>query len=355
VKVSTSKSKSKSSKSKSTGKFPSASQLAGQYKADARRAQASARRETADAQHRTKEAQHYEQEAKKAQKEGYAAQAKYDLAKARRETAEARRDQAKARKNEVKAKLDKAKAARAKAGLLSPGAIPDRWILGGNDWHNGCAAVALANHLYATTGIRVSDEDVLGLYWLTADDPDEGAGVAATLEVAAEFGLAGMRPGFSLCGVPAAAGEFVGLPDILIHAGIADAARAFQEPCGQRMGEGTGHAINASPVQDHVLPERSAVDLLPDLAGALTGGKERAEAVHTDRRGHGASILLDFRLQQAQRHQPVWDWEPSPDWGAHAGVLAGGSVITWGREIPVTAEFLARQVVGAWRVDWVSP
>ncbi len=305
MKVSTGKSKSaksKGAKSKSGGAFPSASQLAGQYKADARRAQASARRETADAQHRTKEAQHYQQEAKKAQKEGYTAQAKYDLAKARRETAEARRDQAKARKNEVKAKLDKAKAARAKAGLVSPGAIGDRWILGGNDWHNGCAAVALANHLYATTGIRASDEDVLGLYWLTADDPGEGAGVAATLEVAAEFGLGGIR-----------LAEF-----------------RMKELHDDRIAESVFVVDSAMYDQGFQVSDDHAAIGAP----------------------HDASLILDLRLQRAQRHQPVWDTEPSPDWGAHAGVLAGGSVITWGREIPVTPAFLERQTVAAWQIEW---
>ena len=288
------------SKSKSSGPFPTPQQLSRQYKADARREQATARRETADAQHRTKEAQHYEQEAKKAQKEGYTAEAKYDLAKARREMTEARRDQAKARKATVKAKLDKAKAARAKAGLLSPGAIGGGWILGGNDWHNGCAAVALANHLLASAGLFASDEDVLGLYCLLADDPGEGASVAATLDVAAEYGVGGRWPSPRLA--------------TITPSGCRRSLPSAYGP-GYRQFYG---AVQAPQPASH----------------------------------YPGPLLLDLRLQQAQRHQPVWDWEPSPDWGAHAGVLVGDSVITWGREIPVTADFLARQVVGAWSVEW---
>ena len=79
-------------------------------------------------------------------------------------------------------------------GLAAPGAVSGGWILGGNGWHQGCAAVALANHLYAATGLRVSAQDVLGLYRLTADDPAQGASIQATLEAAAEYGLGGMRP-----------------------------------------------------------------------------------------------------------------------------------------------------------------
>lgn len=56
-----------------------------------------------------------------------------------------------------------------------------------------CSAEALAASL-RLTGVPVSDEDVLALYWRTADDEDAGASILATLEVAAEFGLAGVRP-----------------------------------------------------------------------------------------------------------------------------------------------------------------
>ena len=179
-------------KSKSGGKFPSKKALRREYKGEARREEASARREEADASHRRAEAAHYQQEAAKAEREGYKKEAEYDLAKARREMAEARRDTARARRNQAKAARNRHKAAH--VGLANPDAIADGWILGGNDWHRGCAAVALANHLYAVTGLRVTGRDMLGLYWLTADDPDTGAGVLATLEAAAEYGLGGMRP-----------------------------------------------------------------------------------------------------------------------------------------------------------------
>ena len=60
-----------------------------------------------------------------------------------------------------------------------------------------CAAEALAASL-RLTGWRVSDRDVLSLYELTADDPDAGASILATLEAAAEHGLAGAGPTFNL-------------------------------------------------------------------------------------------------------------------------------------------------------------
>lgn len=66
-----------------------------------------------------------------------------------------------------------------------------------------CAAEALAMSL-RLSGWPVSDEDVLALYWLTADDPDEGASIAEALEAAAEFGLAGRVPRYGLAAASAA-------------------------------------------------------------------------------------------------------------------------------------------------------
>lgn len=56
-----------------------------------------------------------------------------------------------------------------------------------------CSAEALAASLRAA-GRSVEPSDVLALYKHTADGPDAGAAIVATLEAAYEFGLAGVRP-----------------------------------------------------------------------------------------------------------------------------------------------------------------
>lgn len=56
-----------------------------------------------------------------------------------------------------------------------------------------CAADALAWSL-RLAGWPVADADILALYKLTADYPDAGASILATLDAAYLFGLAGVRP-----------------------------------------------------------------------------------------------------------------------------------------------------------------
>ena len=56
-----------------------------------------------------------------------------------------------------------------------------------------CSAEALAASL-RLAGWPVTDGDVLALYRRTAADLDAGASILATLEAAAEYGLAGVRP-----------------------------------------------------------------------------------------------------------------------------------------------------------------
>lgn len=56
-----------------------------------------------------------------------------------------------------------------------------------------CAADALAWSL-RLSGWPVAPSDILALYKLTADSPDAGASILATLDAAYLFGLAGVRP-----------------------------------------------------------------------------------------------------------------------------------------------------------------
>jgi hypothetical protein len=56
-----------------------------------------------------------------------------------------------------------------------------------------CTADALACSL-RLSGWTVTAADVLALYKLTADGPDTGASIVATLDAAYVFGLAGVRP-----------------------------------------------------------------------------------------------------------------------------------------------------------------
>lgn len=56
-----------------------------------------------------------------------------------------------------------------------------------------CTADALAASL-RLSGWTVTAADVLALYRLTADSPDAGASIVATLDAAYVFGLAGVRP-----------------------------------------------------------------------------------------------------------------------------------------------------------------
>jgi hypothetical protein len=76
-----------------------------------------------------------------------------------------------------------------------------------------CAAEALAASL-RLAGWPAGDEDVVTLFGLTADTGGDGATMLATLEAAAEFGLAGRKPrsfGLALSAVPPAYPLILGL------------------------------------------------------------------------------------------------------------------------------------------------
>jgi hypothetical protein len=87
-------------------------------------------------------------------------------------------------------------------------AKPSKWTP--NDTVACCAAEALAASL-RLTGRRVTDRDVLDLYWRTADYPDAGATIEATIRAAAEYGLAGVRPVDARLALDLASGVILGL------------------------------------------------------------------------------------------------------------------------------------------------
>jgi hypothetical protein len=172
---------------------------------------------------------------------------------------------------------------------------PGEWILGGNDGLATCAAAAVANSLLLATGRRISDDGVLGLHAAAGGGCDSGTSVLGVLEAVSAIALGGLAL------LP------VSGPDGVHDTGDSEDDSGAYEDVG-----------------DHIL-------------------------------GHAASVILELALQQSQRDQSVWDYEPSGPWGPHAALLAEGHVITWGRAVPVTAEFLEHQVMAAWRVTWEAP
>ena len=141
---------------------------------------AEANTEWARAQHDLARASHYEAESAR------------EVARSARDKARAARDSAHAVRDDARAARDMAKART--VGLIAPGATAAGWILGGNDWHDGCAAVAIANHLYAATGQLVADEDIINLYAATTGNVDVGASLGDALTTAGRYGLGGHFP-----------------------------------------------------------------------------------------------------------------------------------------------------------------
>jgi len=74
--------------------------------------------------------------------------------------------------------------ARAAAPPLDGG-----WLCGLNDAYDICAPVAIANHLLAETGRRVTDEDILRLYETVTGGGDHGAPIADALAAAMTDGI----------------------------------------------------------------------------------------------------------------------------------------------------------------------
>lgn len=311
------------------GGFPSGPRLTPKQKAERDRKEAAkARKESGharteaggareEAAHARGEARHEEQLARKDIKEGFTTEAKRDEARAGRDLARARRDDARADRDVARSKRDAARGrrdmGRARTAGLARAGRPGGWILGGNDRHESCAATAVANALLLATGHRAADDDVLRLWW------HSGGSVIGALESADLLHHGQGRLGFQRaggCGILAGHVARPGDKFILGRDGVTrDTSAGFgQQPAGDLC---AGREARVGPA---VLPV-----------------------------GH-APIVLELDLQQAQREQGAWDWEPSPPWGVHAAVLAGGHLITWGRAVPVTEAFLDEQVTAAYAI-----
>lgn len=94
------------------------------------------------------------------------------------------------------------KAARTRAANIKKARQHPKRQLALGDGVACCSAEALAASL-RLAGWPVTDADVLALYRRTAADLDAGASILATLEAAAEYGLAGWRPRFEVAETPA--------------------------------------------------------------------------------------------------------------------------------------------------------
>jgi len=90
-----------------------------------------------------------------------------------------------------KAHVRKPASAKSGVGSLAPAPKPRKLTPDGAVAL--CSARAVAESLRLPLGVVASDDDVLEFYFRTADDPDEGASILATLHAAATYGLAGVR------------------------------------------------------------------------------------------------------------------------------------------------------------------
>jgi hypothetical protein len=183
-----------------------------------------------------------------------------------------------------------------------------------------CAAQALAASLRLALGAAVHDEDVLALYWRTADDPEEGASILATLEAAREYGLSGVRPSSF---APAPLGLFRDAQQRgqrFIEAG--DIAASGAEALHQTA---TGLGLPGRPDIPHFAALAPAEDRQPDVEFGCCG-----DVLGT----HGLILRLDL-----------------PE-GPHAVTVApDGAWWSWG-EPYAPADFAAAVVTEAWAVSW---
>ena len=129
------------------------------------------------------------------------------------------------------------------------------------------------------------------------------------------------------------------------------------EVLGLHVAAGGGRDAGAS-----VLATLEAAGIRPSSCGAAArpsgGGRSRVALSRSSalaaRHRTAVPLIVELDLQQSQRDQSAWDYDPSPPWGIHAVLLADGFAVTWGRAVPVTAAFLERQAIAAWTVTWFT-
>jgi hypothetical protein len=220
-----------------------------------------------------------------------------------------------------------------------------------------CAAEALAASL-RLAGHAVSDEDVMALYWHTADDEDTGASIEATLEAAWRFGLGGVRPvsfnPYARDTAGLAAHDVLGI-DELDLAALAVEAHAL--PPVQR--EPLLHRPVRQAANDHALI--LGAGLLEDAADLLdhSDGEQRLTAIGSalgDRPGMREQHILagDEVARLASVHlgqQPARDLSTGGELRVEPGLVHGGSLIL-GVELPGPHALLAAPD-GLW--SWGEP
>ena len=175
-----------------------------------------------------------------------------------------------------------------------------------------CAAEALAASL-RLQGVRVSDEDVLALYWHTASDPDAGASIVATLEAAWRFGLGGIRPVSFESAWPCV----IGRRSVLEQA-LADQAQHLSDR------QLLGYAFS-----DQCSDDARLIEVLAPAPGQLDH-----VIVGDVSTLHGASLILGLELP-----------------GPHAVLATPDGWWSWG-ELHDPAEWPDAVVEAAWAVAW---
>lgn len=209
-----------------------------------------------------------------------------------------------------------------------------------------CAAEAVAMSLRLAGG-RVTDEDMLALYFATAGVPDDGASIGDTLDAVAGVGLAGIRQVFY---------------EPLIVTGAAGVAASPLAACGSGLEWHHQIAIAAQSADEHVGHDLIlGADAWPasGLLDSLTCGNVTIN-INSRRSGDWpASALIGANLQLSGP-KPVTAPCGSkfacilgldlPE-GPHAVCATEDGWWSWGRLYPASA--FSQAIIGeAWAVTW---